>query len=401
MLRLLAVALMIGGMSVVVMYSKQDRVPDGGKTQNATRFPTFDRQLLLESTSETSANVSIGDLNGDGNLDVVLIKGRHWPLKSRVLLGDGKGHFQTMYDLAETGYRSYSGRLVDIDGDGNLDVVLSNDAPNAKVIYLNDGKGHFRPGSTYGRPEWETRNVSVADVNGDGLMDLIVANRAGEPKNAANYICLNRGRGRFDADCIPFASYPATTITAADFNRDGRIDLAVPHRDGGQSYVYLAGPNASFSDSRRVPFGPLDAHIRMAETADFNGDGSLDIVTIDDARKSVTLYFGKSDGTFDAGIDIGGHNVVPYALAVADLNSDGKIDVVAGYVESQPTIYFNDGSGRNFHSVPFGDNKGTAYGFAIADLDRDGVLDIAVARSDAPNVLYFGSIGAANVQHAY
>lgn len=360
-------------------------------SQTAQRFPGFNRELLLESTSETSGNVSIGDLNGDGNLDLVLVKGRHWPLISRVLLGDGKGHFPTTFNLGKIAYRSYSGRLVDIDVDRDPDIVLSNDAPDAKVIYLNDGKGHFRRGSTFGRPQWETRNVSVVDLNGDGRPDIIVANRAENPKNAMNYICLNRGRGRFTVHCIPFAPYPATTITPADFNRDGRIDLAVPHRDGGQSYIYLASPNATYRKSRRIPFGPSDAHIRMAEAADFNKDGLLDIVVIDDEAKTVTIYFAKPDGSFESGISIGGRDAVPYALTVADLNGDANIDVVVGYVEAKPMVYFNDGSGRKFTPLSFGNNKGTAYGFAIADLDKDGLPDIAIARSDAPNVVYFGS----------
>jgi hypothetical protein len=354
---------------------------------NSHTFPRFDRVLLLETTSETSANVSIGDLNGDGNLDILLVKGRHWPLISRVLLGDGKGHSPIAYNLCETPYRSYSGRLVDINGDGYLDVVLSNDAPDPKVIYLNDGKGHFHLGSSYGRPEWETRNASVADLNGDSRPDIIVANRT--DKSPANYICLNKGKGRFEADCIAFSHESATTITAADFNHDGLIDLAVPNRDGGQSYVYLASPNATFSSLKRVPFGPPDAAIRMAEAADLDGDGFLDIVAIDE-RRGVAIYFGQKDGTFSAGMPIDNGKVTPYALAVGDLNHDGKIDIVVGNVEAPSTVYFNGGSGRHYTPVHFGDNKGTVYGFAIADLDRDGFLDIAVARSDAPNAVYFG-----------
>jgi hypothetical protein len=358
---------------------------------NSQTFPRFDRVLLLETTSDTSANMSIGDLNGDGNLDILLVKGRHWPLISRVLLGDGKGHFPIAYNLCETPYRSYSGHLVDIDGDGDLDVVLSNDAPDPKVIYLNDGKGHFQLGSSYGRPEWETRNASVADLNGDRRPDIIIANRT--DKSPANYICLNKGRGRFDADCIPFSHESATTISATDFNHDGLIDLAVPHRDGGQSYVYL-NDGHTFSNLKRVPFGPPDAAIRMAEAVDLDGDGLRDIVAIGE-RLGVAVYFGQKDGTFSAGMPIDNGKVTPYALAVGDLNHDGKIDIVVGNVEAPSTIYFNDGSGRHFTPIHFGDNKGTVYGFAIADLDRDRLLDIAVARSDAPNAAYFGSPGSA------
>ena len=349
---------------------------------NSQSLPRFDRVLLLESTSETSANVSIGDLNGDGNLDILLVKGRHWPLISRVLLGDGKGHFPIAYNLGETAYRSYSGRLVDIDKDGDLDVVLSSDTPDPKVIYLNDGKGHFHLGSSYGRPEWETRNASVADLNGDGRPDIIVANRTN--KNPANYICLNKGKGNFDADCIAFSHESATTITAADFNKDGLIDLAVPHRDGGQSYVYLNDRHAAFSNLKRVPFGPPDAAIRMTEAVDLNGDGLLDIVAISE-RLGVAVYFGQNDGTFSAGMAIDNGKLTPYALAVGDLNHDGKIDIVVGNVEALSTVYFTP--------VHFGDNKGAVYGFAIADLDRDGLPDIAAARSDAPNAVYFASPG--------
>src|SRR5687767_15450172 len=89
------------------------------------------------------------------------------------------------------------------------------------------------------------------------MPDIVLANRTGGD-TGANYICLNRGGGRFDDDCVAFAQESATTITPANFNGDGRIDLAVPHRDGGQSYVYVQD-TAGFPSFRRVPFGAADA----------------------------------------------------------------------------------------------------------------------------------------------
>lgn len=237
---------------------------------------------------------------------------------------------------------------------------------------------------------WPTRNATVADVNGDGLPDIVVANR-GEPSNTANYVCLNRGSGRFDAECVAFSHEPATTITAADFNRDGLIDLAVPHRDGGQSRVYLAGPKGTFDSTRVIPFGPPNATIRMTEAADLDGDGLLDLVAIDE-QAGTAVHFGQKDGRFSNAVVVGSAKPVPYALAVADVNGDRKPDIIVGNVEAPSTVHFNDGSGRRFHTIRIGDDKGTVYGFAIADVDRDGVMDLAAARSEAPNVLYFGRL---------
>ena len=118
-------------------------------------FRSFDRVLLLEEKGETSAGVSVGDLNGDGLPDIVLGKGRHWPLYSRVLLNDGKGGF-TSSNLGTAPDRTYSAALADIDHDGDLDIIVSNDAPDRKLVYRNDGKGHFTEAGTFGSPNWAT-----------------------------------------------------------------------------------------------------------------------------------------------------------------------------------------------------------------------------------------------------
>ena len=356
--------------------------------QPASPALAYNRVVPLETTSETSANVSLGDLNGDGHLDVVLAKGRHWPLVNRVMLGDGRGGFAPAFDLGPASDKSYSGRLVDLDGDGDLDVVLSNDTPSPKRIYLNDGRGRFAPGTVYGDSLWPMRNATVADMNGDGRPDIIAANRNGR-RPGFNYICLNDGRGGFGAPCVPFAPEPATTITAADFNRDGRPDLLVPHRNGGQSRLYLGAAGGDLATMASLPFGPADAQLRIAEAADFDGDGALDVVAIDEVR-GPALYVGRGDGTFAPPVPVGAPGIKPYALTVGDLDCDGRPDFVVGNVQAPSAVYRNDG-GFRFTATPFGDGQGAVYGIAIGDVNEDGRPDIAVARSEAPNTLYLAT----------
>jgi hypothetical protein len=360
--------------------------PAPGDASHAAGSRSFERALALEDSGATSANVSIGDVNVDGHADLVLVKGRHWPLMDLVLLGDGRGSFEPAYPVGDMPDRSYSGVLVDIDGDGDLDVVVSNDDPDPKVVHLNDGRGRFSVGSTFGEAEWSTRHIRIADLNGDALPDVVLANRDGRGA-AVSQLCFGVGGGAFDAECIGFAEGSATTISPADFDGDGVLDLAVPHRDGGQSYIYLNDGAGGFG--QRHPFGPPDAEIRSAEAADFDGDGVLDLAVIDE-RTGPALLRGRPDGTYGSSEPIGSVEARPYAITVADLDGNGRPDIIVGYVESRPVVYFNDGPGV-FTPVPFGDEDGVAYGFAVGDLDEDGFLDIAMARSEARNMLYFGS----------
>jgi hypothetical protein len=352
--------------------------------QGASR--RFDRSVALEDSAATSASVSTGDVNKDGHLDILLVKGRHWPLQNLVLLGNGNGTFQPAYPLGEKPDRSYSGVLVDVDVDGDLDVVVSNDPPDAKIVHLNDGRGRFAPGATFGRSEWPTRYISVVDLNADRLPDVVLANRYGN-KPGPSYVCFGVKGGSFPDNCVAFAQGSATTIKPADVNGDGAPDLVLPHRDAGQSFIYLNDGKGSFAGRR--PFGPPNACIRSAEPIDLDADGIIDLVAIDE-ETGPAIFRGRRDGTYSAAEALGKGGARPYALAVADLDRNGRPDVIVGYVKSRPIVHFNDGSDA-FHAVPFGDNEGAAYGFSVGDFDEDGFLDIVIARSDARNMLYFGA----------
>jgi hypothetical protein len=351
----------------------------------------FDRVLLLETTSETSGGVSVGDIDRDGDLDVMLAKGRHWPLHNLAMLNDGKGVFirKAITDSAD---RTYSTALADLDGDGDLDLVVSNDRPDKKLVYLNDGKGNFRESSTFGDPTWSTRYVTVSDLNGDKRPDLIVANRSSNPENPKpSFVCLNDGKGAFPT-CSPLATQSATIIVASDLDGDGKTDLLVPHRDGGQSLIFWNDGTGTFK-AAPAKVGPEKSTVRAAVASDIDGDGLTDIV-VGDANTGLFVYLNTGKRTFAAPFALGSNEARPYSLGLADLNKDGALDIVVGYDEAPGELYFNQGAGKalKFTMKNWNDGKGMVYSVAIGDLDGDGWLDIAAARTDAPNGVWFSGV---------
>lgn len=334
----------------------------------------------LETAAETSSNVSIGDLNGDGHSDIVLVKGRHWNLATRVLFGDGRGHFRPGPPLPGGAAKSYAGILADMTHSGRLDIVFSTDNPDPKLILLNDGKGGFRVGGSYGDPQWPARNAAVGDLNGDGYPDIVVPNRL-----APSFVCLNGPRLHFA--CHELEQSPSSaTVAIADINGDRAGDVVYACRDDCQSVVYLNDGKGGFP--RRVAWGPAKSSTRAMAVGDFNGDGRPDIAACHE-HLGCFVYLNDGHGGFGRTVALKTPTAEPYSMIAADLNGDGRPEIVAGFVEAPGVIYFNDGSGRAFTPQPFGDGKGSIYGMAAADLDGDGRPDVVVARSDAPSFVMF------------
>ena len=346
----------------------------GAQTPGSRR--SFDRTLFLESVAETTANASLGDVNGDGFIDIVLAKGRHWPLVDLVLLGDGRGHFDRSYPVSDRADRTYTAALADLDGDGDLDLVVGNDAPDEKLVYFNDGHGHFTRSGTFGDPSWPTRNITLADLNGDGRPDIIVANRGGLAARTGNEVCLNDGKGQFPS-CQVVSLESASTIAAGDLNGDGTIDLVVPNRDGGQSFVYFGDGKGRFPTRRA--FGPARAATRAVALGDLDGDGRLDIVIGDELQGGAFVYFNRG-ATLSDPVRVADKTDVPYTIVVADLNRDGHPDIVLGNEGSRGAILLNLGDGRTYSLVRFGDTAGaTCTAWRVGD-----VMAMAGLKSSPP-----------------
>ena len=193
---------------------------------------TFRPLRSLDGGSELTASVSLGDVNGDGTLDVVVANGRHWAEQNRVYLNDGNSAFTLARRLGEEEAGSYAVPLADFDGDGDLDVAVGNDRTRS-LLFMNDGTGHFHAGATFGAPS-STRSLTLADLDSDGHMDILVVNRGRQ-----NFIFHGDGSGAF-GEGTPFGAGDDSTIdvVAADLDGDGDSDLVLANRDGGANTIH-------------------------------------------------------------------------------------------------------------------------------------------------------------------
>lgn len=138
---------------------------------------SFDRYLNLDTAPTTSASASVGDLNSDGFLDIVLARGRHWPESNRVLLGDGAGNFVGVA-IGASPDRTYSAALADLNRDGTLDVVVGYDTGRSSVFF-NDGSGHRFVETAWNDGVGAVYGLAVGDFNGDGWPDIVTARSEG------------------------------------------------------------------------------------------------------------------------------------------------------------------------------------------------------------------------------
>jgi len=125
----------------------------------------FDFKMnLLGSAKEKTSSLSTGDIDNDGDIDIIVANGRHWPGQNKILINNGIGGFTVEKNLGIERLTSYAAELSDFDNDGDLDIAVGNDkAPN--YIFLNDGKGNFNKSGEFGKSNSNTRNITLNDID--------------------------------------------------------------------------------------------------------------------------------------------------------------------------------------------------------------------------------------------
>jgi hypothetical protein len=342
-----------------------------------------ERPFTLEKSPQTfdpvwSFQPGLGDLDNDGDLDVVLPNfGRNF---TQVLFNNGKGEFEDSgQKLTQQGHGVGIG---DLDADGDLDCIVTctgygeNQVFTYKPtkIYLNDGNGIFQDTGQDLGDGVENRGgyvIGLLDMDEDGDLDFV----KGLFRDPAK-IFLNDGKGGFSDSgvTLPLVSY------LGDLDGDGDLDAFV--KEDGVGYRTLLNTGAlQFIES----WSGEDAHsIGSAEDTalgDLDGDGDLDVfITNGDRSGSFPSSVWINDGTgqfTDSSQQLG--STFFGWVVLGDLNGDGSPDAFISNFQQPNQIWFNDGSGNFTDSGLMLSGDATTRGCALGDLDGDGDLDVFVA----------------------
>ncbi len=362
----------------------------------AASGPADSNSLNFESTvipvGKEPGAIAVADVNHDGKPDIIVANVDDGTVS--VLLGDGKGHFRPApgspfpcnanpNDIA----------VADMNGDGNPDLVIANHQTPYITVLLGDGKGGFKPSAhspfatkSYPHPH----GVAVGDFTGDGK-PAVVTDSWGN-----NQILLipTDGKGNL---ILPGEFFPAdlhtdSGVRAADFNRDGHLDIVTVNQSAGVVGLLLGDGKGGF---RKAPGSPLPAGDTpwMFTVGDVNGDGNPDVAVIpyerdmhDRRNLGVTVLLGDGKGGLTtmrgSPFSLAGCKG-PDGVAVGDIRGNGSRDIVVACVQNDRLFFFMGTGNGTFQVSRWSVPTGWGWpGLALADLTGNGKDDVIVSNNN-------------------
>lgn len=283
--------------------------------------------------------LAVGDVNGDGKLDLVV--GNDTGSNVSVLLGNGDGTFQTQQKYTAGSYPHWVA-LADVNGDKAPDIIVVNEGGNNVGVLLNNGDGTFGAMSTFGTNE-EPYSVAAGDFNDDGKIDLAVTGYL----NGVVSILLGNGDGTFQTHVDYNTGTAPAVVKAYDFNRDGKLDLATVDYNNGQPgsvSILLGNGDGTFGAFTDYPTGTGPDGLAIGR---FNNDKFADLAVADLIGNTMSILPGNGDGTFGAPVNF---NTPEYPLGIVagqfhSPNKDEQDIIVTEDLNASATVFLNKSKG--------------------------------------------------------
>ncbi len=328
--------------------------------------------------------IAVADLSGDGKPD--LIVGYNQEHTLGVLPGNGDGTFGAAQTIP-IGFDPDSVAVADVNGDGKLDLITANYLDNSVSVLLGNGDGTFQNQQTVptGR---DPTSVIVSDLNGDGKPDLVVSTKYDFSNQLTDNfsVLLGDGDGSFQSAPMFATGSEPTALATAVLTGDGNTDLVITNFNSDDVSVLLGNGDGTFQNQTAYPL-PAGQHPVAVAVADVNDDGRLDLIVLNDflsvssPYSTVSVLLGNGDGTFQPQKTVFKGDGLYTSLAVADLNGDGTPDiVVTNFTKNTISVLMGNGDGT-FQApeiIAVGNGPDSV---AVADLGN-GHLDLVVANEN-------------------
>ncbi len=345
--------------------------------------------------SNSSVNVALGDLDGDGDLDTIIANRSNAAQEIYLNRGDGAFAPHPISPTFGAGV-SFGIALGDLDKDGDLDVLIANYG-EAQDVYLNDGSGSLTPhpvAPSFGSED--SRDVVLGDVDGDGDLDALIANN-----NHAQEIYLNDGTGRFTPHPIipSFGEFWSRSVALGDVDTDGDLDAIITNSYDPQE-VFLNDGSGTFTAHPISPtFGANPSH--AVALGDIDGDSDLDAVVARISGYPQEVFLNNGTGVFEPH-PISSTFGAGYSLDIAlgDVDGDGDLDALVTDFGQPDGVFLNDGTGLFFpHPISPTFDADISYAVALGDVDTDGDLDAVIADSSGADTVWLNGIFVAPSLH--
>ncbi|HKS81014.1 MAG TPA: FG-GAP-like repeat-containing protein [Candidatus Acidoferrales bacterium] len=314
-------------------------------------------------------------------------------------LGAGDGTFQPYLISGgpAPGLRAIA--TADFNGDGNMDVAAISDCNPTDCTYgtltimLGNGDGTFTAGASYSvnGAVIGANTMATGDLNGDGHQDIVIGLgcdfSVSGCSTGAVLVFLGNGDGTFETPVdYPTVGNQILPIVTGDFNRDGKQDVLISVSAGlnpGSLILFPGNGDGTLGTPVISSLGVAAGGGAIA-AADFNSDGNPDAVTI--GINGVAVAFGNADGTFQTATAYGLNNNAtnfPQSIAIADMNGDGKPDIVVGEGQggslNAAAVLINDGTGNFPSNTVYSMTGSGPVSVAAADFNGDGKNDVLLA----------------------
>ncbi len=307
------------------------------------------------------------DMNHDGYTDLTIPNEVSDDV--RVFLNDGAGGYDgfTIHPIPN-GSSASANEAGDLNGDGNIDLVVGSGGNDRMCVFIGDGTGGFSSATSY-QAGSSVRGVALMDLEGDGDMDVVTTNRS-----ASNLsIFKNNGDGTFQPrQNMEGNGSQETACAPADANKDGILDLFVGAFASNEMILLLGDGNGGLVFSSKVSAGGSPWVIAAG---DVNGDGNVDVVSANSFANNAAVILGDGQGGLLPAVT---YPVGNFALAVdlGDVDGDGDLDMVtSNYSSADWTMYENDGNGTFINPRIFAASSAGSCA-TLHDRDNDGDLDM-------------------------